>query len=128
MALFAVPGAFTPACSDQHLPSILENAAAIRAEGIDQIACLSVNDHHVMHAWARDRGTGHDVLMLADGIGAWTVAAGLDWDLSSFGLGLRSQRYAMIVMDQRVSDLAVEKGGGFDVSSGDAVLNRLRSR
>ncbi len=126
VALFAVPGAFTPACTDRHLPSITVNADAILSAGIDTVACLSVNDIFVMRAWGKDRRVGDDVVMLADGAGAWTVAAGLDWDLTGFGLGLRSQRYAMIVDDTRVAHLAVEQGGAFDVSSGDAVLRVLR--
>ena len=126
VALFAVPGAFTPACSDRHLPSIVQNEAAIRACGIDTIACLSVNDAFVMRAWGRERGIGDGIRMLADGAAAWTCAAGLDWDLSDLGLGVRSQRYAMIVDNARVSYLAVEQGGAFEVSGGDAILRVLQ--
>ena len=125
VAVFGVPGAFTPACTDRHLPSITENASAIRARGVDRIACLSVNDIFVLRAWARDRGVGDDVTMLADGAGAWTCAAGLDWDLSAPGLGLRSQRYAMVVEDTRITHLAIEQGASFDVSSGGAILQAL---
>lgn len=128
VALFAVPGAFTPACSDRHLPSVVENAAALRAVGVDTIACVSVNDVFVMAAWGRQRDVGDDVLMLADGAAAWTKAAGLDWDLGDLGLGVRSQRYAMVVQDCRVTHLAIEQGGAFDVSSGDAVLRVLQGR
>ncbi|MEM6664392.1 MAG: peroxiredoxin [Pseudomonadota bacterium] len=128
VALFAVPGAFTPACSDQHLPSVIDNAAALKAAGIDQIACLSVNDIFVMRAWGRERGVGADILMLADGAAAWTRAAGLDWDLGDLGLGIRSQRYALVADDGIVAYLAVEQGGAFDVSGGAAVLEALRSR
>ena len=128
VALFAVPGAFTPACSDKHLPSITANAAALRTAGVDTIACVSVNDVFVMAAWGRQREVGDNVLMLADGAAAWTKAAGLDWDLSDLGLGVRSQRYAMVVQDTRVTHLAIEQGGAFDVSSGDAVLRVLQGR
>lgn len=128
VALFAVPGAFTPRCSDQHLPSIQENADAISAEGVDLIACLSVNDIFVMRAWGKEHGVGDNILMLADGAAAWTIAAGLDWDLSAAGLGVRSQRYAMVVSNGRVEHLAIEQGGSFQVSGGDAVLRYLRSR
>ena len=126
VAVFAVPGAFTPTCSDRHLPSVLENAGAIRAAGVDLIACLSVNDIFVMRAWGRALDTGNQVTMLADGSAAWTRAAGLDWDLSDLGLGVRSQRYAMIVEDTVVRHLAVEPGGAFGVSSGDAIADALR--
>ena len=128
VALFAVPGAFTPTCSDQHLPSITANADSIRAAGIDLIACLSVNDIFVMNAWGRARHTGDTITLLADGAAAWTRAAGLDWDLGGLGLGIRSQRYAMIVNDTRIEHLAVEQGGAFEVSSGNAVLRALETR
>lgn len=127
VALFAVPGAFTPTCSDSHLPSVVENATAIRAGGIDRIACLSVNDIFVMRAWAKHLGIGDEIVMLADGAGAWTKEAGLDWDLSTLGLGVRSQRYAMIVTDGRVEHIAVEQGGSFEVSSGEAMVQALGS-
>lgn len=126
VAFFAVPGAFTPTCSDQHLPSFTGNAEAIRTAGIDLIACLSVNDIFVMNAWGRARGVGDDVVMLADGAADWTRSAGLDWDLGALGLGVRSQRYAMIVDDMRVAHIAIEQGGGFEVSSGEAILRVLR--
>lgn len=126
VALFAVPGAFTPTCSDSHLPSVVENAATIRECGIDRIACLSVNDIFVMRAWARHLGITDEIVMLADGAGAWTKEAGLDWDLSALGLGVRSQRFAMIVTDARVEHIAVEQGGSFAVSSGEAMVRVLR--
>jgi peroxiredoxin (alkyl hydroperoxide reductase subunit C) len=128
VVLFAVPGAFTPTCSDRHLPSIIADAEALRAGGADVIACLSVNDIFVMNAWGKARGVGDDVMMLADGSAEWTRAAGLEWDLSGLGLGVRSQRYAMIVKDERVSHLAVEPGGAFGVSSGEAVAAVLARR
>ena len=126
VAVFAVPGAFTPTCSDSHLPSVIANAAAIRAGGIDRIACVSVNDIFVMRAWGKHLGIGDEIVMLADGAGAWTKEAGLDWDLSALGLGLRSQRYAMIVADGRIEHIAVEQGGSFEVSSGAAMVRLLR--
>lgn len=126
VALFAVPGAFTPTCSDSHLPSVVKNAAAICEGGIDRIVCVSVNDIFVMQAWAKHLGIGDEIVMLADGAGAWTKEAGLDWDLSALGLGVRSQRYAMIVTDGRVEHIAVEQGGSFEVSSGEAMVRVLR--
>lgn len=126
VALFAVPGAFTPTCSDSHLPSVVMNAAAIREGGIDRIACVSVNDIFVLRAWGRHLSIDDEIVMLADGAAAWTKAAGLDWDLSALGLGVRSQRYAMIVTDGRVEHIAVEQGGSFEVSSGEALARVLR--
>lgn len=126
VALFAVPGAFTPTCSDRHLPSVIANAPAMLAAGADRVACLSVNDIFVMAAWGRALGVDEDVLMLADGSALWTRSAGLDWDLGAMGLGIRSQRYGMIVDDARVRHIAVEPGGAFGASSGEAILAVLR--
>lgn len=111
VVLFAVPGAFTPTCSAKHLPGFVENAAAIRAKGVDAIVCLAVNDAFVMGAWGRDQHTEGKVLMVADGNGEWTRALGLDFDGSRFGMGLRAQRFAMIVDDGVVTHLAVEAPG-----------------
>ncbi len=125
VVLFALPGAFTPTCSAQHLPSFVNNAAEIRAKGVDTIACLSVNDVFVMGAWGKDQNVGDNVLMLADGAAAWSKAAGLDWDLSDRGLGVRSQRYAMVVDDGTVTHIAVEEAGSYDVSSAESIMSAL---
>ena len=125
VALFAVPGAFTPTCSAKHLPGFIEKADALKAEGIDRIACTSVNDVFVMGAWAKDQGAGEGVMMLADGNGAFAKAIGLDFDGSNYGMGVRSQRYAMVVKDGVVEQLFVEEGGDFKVSSAEHVLANL---
>jgi len=125
VVLFALPGAFTPTCSAKHLPGFVEQAAAIKAKGVDTIACLSVNDPFVMGAWGKDQGVGDKVLMLADGSGDFTKAVGLELDLAGRGFGLRSQRYAMIVDDGVVTTLNVEDSGAFLVSSADAILEAL---
>jgi peroxiredoxin len=108
VVLFAVPGAFTPTCSEQHLPGFVERADAIKAKGVDTVACTAVNDVFVLSAWAKTRGADGKVLMLADGSAEFARKIGLDVDLSGFGLGTRSQRYAMIVDGQVVAYLAVE--------------------
>ncbi len=125
VVLFAVPGAFTPTCTAQHLPSFLANHQRIKAKGVDTIACVAVNDVFVMKAWAEAKDPERVVTMLADGAAAWTKAAGLDWDLSGLGLGVRAQRFAMIVDDGVVSHIAVEEGAAFKVSSGDAIVAAL---
>ncbi len=125
VVLFAVPGAFTPTCSDVHLPGFLASAAEIRAKGADTIACVAVHDSFVMAAWGRDRGVGDDILMLADGNGELTRALGLELDATRFGLGQRSRRYAAIVDDGIVRMLGVEDGPEVGVSSADAVLAAL---
>jgi peroxiredoxin len=125
VALLAVPGAFTPTCSAKHLPGFKEKAADLRAKGIDSIACISVNDVFVMKAWGADQGVGEDIVMLADGNGAFTQAIGLDFDGSKFGMGSRSQRYSMIVNDGVVEKLNVEEGGEFRVSSADYMMAQL---
>lgn len=122
VVLFAVPGAFTPTCSARHLPGYLENNQALREKGVETIACVSVNDPYVMGAWARDQGVEGRILMLADGSGALTKALGLELDLTARGLGIRSQRFAMVVDDKVVSSLAVEPAGGFEVSRAESVL------
>ena len=125
VVLFAVPGAFTPTCSMQHLPGFIEKAGEIKAKGVDTIACVSVNDAFVMDAWGKDRSAGGAVLMLADGNGDFSKAVGLDFDGSGIGFGLRSQRYAMVVEDGVVKSLYVEKPMKFEVSSADAILAAL---
>lgn len=125
VVLFAVPGAFTPTCSDFHLPGFVLRAGELRARGVDTIACVAVNDPFVMAAWAEARGVDDQVLMLADGSADFTRELGLDVDLSGGGMGIRSRRYAAIIDDGVVSDLAVEDGLGLDVSSADKVLARL---
>jgi peroxiredoxin len=125
VALFAVPGAFTPTCSAKHLPSFKINAGALKAKGVDTIACVSVNDVFVMKAWGESQNVGDDVLMLADGNGDFTKAIGLELDGSRFGMGSRSQRYSMIVKDGVVSELNVEAGGEYKVSSAEYMLEQL---
>jgi len=125
VVLFALPGAFTPTCSAKHLPGFVQNASAIRAKGIDTIACLSVNDAFVMGAWGKDQKVGDKVVMLADGNAEFTKALGLENDNSSYGMGLRSKRYAMVVDNGVVEALNVEKPGSFEVSSAEAVMKAL---
>ena len=125
VVLFSVPGAFTPTCSAKHLPGFVQNAAAFRDKGIDQIVCLAVNDAFVMGAWGKDQNVGDKVVMAADGNGAFAKALGLDFDGSKFGMGQRSQRFAMVVENGVVKHLAVEAPGKFEVSSAEAVLKAL---
>ena len=125
VVLFAVPGAFTPTCSARHLPGYLQSLDAFQAKGVDTIACLSVNDGFVMNAWAKDQGVDGRILMLADGAGAMTKALGLELDLTARGMGIRSQRFAMVVEDRKVTSLAVEPPGGFEVSKAESVLETL---
>ncbi len=126
VALFSVPGAFTPTCSAKHLPGFVNQAAALKDKGVDTIACLSVNDAFVMDAWGQNQGVGSEVVMLADGSGDYTKALGLELDLSGLGLGKRGQRFAMIVDDGKVTHLAVEPNPGeLDVSSAESVLAAL---
>jgi peroxiredoxin len=124
VALFAVPGAFTPTCSARHLPGFVDKAADLKAKGVDTIACTAVNDAFVMGAWAKSANAG-DVLMLSDGSGTFAEALGLGFDASKFGMGTRSQRYSMLVVDGVVRQLNVEQGGGFEVSSADHLLGQL---
>ena len=125
VALFAVPGAFTPTCSAKHLPGFKEHVADFRAKGVDSIVCLSVNDAFVMKAWGENQGVGDDIIMLGDGNGDFTKAVGLDMDGSKFGMGARSQRYSMLVDDGVVKELNVEQGGEFKVSAADYLLAQL---
>lgn len=124
VVLFAVPGAFTPGCSMTHLPGYVVNADKILAKGVDTIACLSVNDAFVMDAWGKAQNADH-ILMLADGNGDFTQMLGLELDGRGFGMGTRSQRYAMIVEDGTVTTLNVEPGGGVDVSSAETIMEAL---
>ncbi|MEN8185216.1 MAG: peroxiredoxin, partial [Myxococcota bacterium] len=125
VVIFAVPGAFTPTCSKQHLPGFVTKAAEIKARGVDSIVCVSVNDAFVMGAWGKDAGVGDAVTLLADGNGDFAKALGLDFDGSGIGFGIRSQRYAAIVEDGVVRHVAVEKPMKFEVSSAEAILEAL---
>jgi glutaredoxin/glutathione-dependent peroxiredoxin len=125
VVLFAVPGAFTPTCSDHHLPGFVLRADDLRAKGVDAVACIAVNDVFVMGAWGQSQNTGDSVIMLADGNGAFAAEMGLEMDGSGFGLGTRSQRYAAILEDGVVTELMVESAPGLDVSSADSVLAKL---
>ena len=125
VALFSVPGAFTPTCSAKHLPGFVEKAAEIKGKGVDTIACLAVNDAFVMGAWGKAQNTGDKVLMLADGAAAFTKQLGLDLDLTGPGMGVRSKRYAMLVDNGTVKALQVEAPGAFEVSSAEAILKAL---
>ena len=127
IAIFAVPGAFTPTCSAKHVPSYLQNADALKAAGVDEIWCLSVNDAFVMGAWARDQKTEGKIRMLADGDAAFAKATGLTLDLNGKGLGLRSNRYSMLVKDGKVVTLNVEAPGKFEVSDGATLLAQAKA-
>ena len=122
IALFALPGAFTPTCSAKHVPGYVENYDALKSAGVDEIWCVSVNDAFVMGAWARDQKTGSKVRMLADGSAAFTQATGLTLDLTSRGMGLRSNRYSMLVRDGKVASLNIEGPGKFEVSDAATLL------
>ena len=125
VALFAVPGAFTPTCSARHLPGFTERAAEFRAKGVDLIACVSVNDVFVMGAWGENQGIKDEVVLLADGSGDFTRAIGMEMDASKFGMGLRSKRYSMLVRDRVVEALNIEEPGQFKVSSAEHLLEQL---
>jgi peroxiredoxin (alkyl hydroperoxide reductase subunit C) len=125
VVVFSVPGAFTPTCSRAHLPGFVRHADDLKAKGVDAIACLSVNDSWVMDAWGREQGVGDQVMMLADGSATYTKALGLSLDLSAGGMGIRGQRFAMIVDDGVVSHLAIEAPREFAVSSAEAMLGVL---
>ena len=124
VVLFAVPGAFTPGCSMTHMPGYVVNADKIKAAGVDTIACMAVNDAFVMGAWGKDQNAD-EILMLADGMGEFTASLGLELDGSAFGLGTRSQRFAMLVEDGKVTQLNVEPGAGVDVSSAETMMTLL---
>ena len=127
IALFAVPGAFTPTCSAKHLPGYIEQAAAFQAAGVDEIWCVAVNDAFVMGAWGRDQKAGGKVRMIADGDAAFSKAIGLTLDLNGKGLGLRSNRYSMLVKDGKVVTLNVEGPGKFEVSDADTLLAQAKA-
>ncbi len=124
VVLFAVPGAYTPTCSNDHLPGYVVNADAIKAKGVDSIVCMAVNDAFVMDSWGREKNA-EELLMVGDGNGEFTRALGLEFDGSGFGLGSRSQRFAMVVDDGTVVKLAVEAGGALDVSKAESMLEAL---
>jgi peroxiredoxin (alkyl hydroperoxide reductase subunit C) len=125
VVMFAVPGAFTPTCSAKHLPGFNEHLADFHAKGVDTIVCMSVNDAFVMGAWAKSQDISPEIVMLADGSAQFTRALGLDLDLSQRGFGTRSQRFALVADDMKVTHLAVEQPGDFDVSRAEAVLSAL---
>lgn len=125
VVLFAVPGAFTPTCSAKHLPGFVQNAAAFVEKGVNKIVCLAVNDVFVMGAWSKDQGVDDKIIMLADGSAAFTKALGLELDLVPRGMGVRSQRFALVAVDGKVTHLAVEPPGGFDVSKAESLLEAV---
>jgi peroxiredoxin len=125
VVLFAVPGAFTPTCSQKHLPGFVENADALKAKGVNTIACIAVNDPFVMGAWGKDQKVGDKVTMLADGSGKFAEALGTVLDLTERGLGKRSRRYSMLVEDGVVKKLNLEEGGGFEVSDAGTMLKQV---
>ncbi len=127
VVVFAVPGAFTPTCSMKHLPGFIGKYDELKKKGVDTVACVSVNDHFVMGAWAKDQNAGDKIMMIADGNGDFTKAVGLELDGSKFGMGPRSQRYSMIVKDGVVQTLNVETGGEFRVSASDYMLEQLKA-
>jgi peroxiredoxin len=125
VVLFSVPGAFTPTCDAKHLPGFVELADQIKAKGVDTIACTAVNDVFVMNAWGKSGGVGNKILMLADGNGEYAKALGLDMDASSYGMGLRGKRFALIVKDGVATHVNIEGPGEFKVSAADYVLKQL---
>jgi glutaredoxin/glutathione-dependent peroxiredoxin len=125
VVLVSVPGAFTPTCSMNHLPGFVDQADALRAKGVDTIACMAVNDVFVMDAWGKDRGVGDNVVMLADGNGDYAKALGLEFDGSGFGMGTRGQRFAIIVDDGVATHVGVEEPGQLEVSKAEAILANL---
>ena len=125
VVLFALPGAFTPTCSAKHLPGFVNNFQALKAKGVDAIACLSVNDAFVMDAWGKDQNVEDKVMMLADGNADFTKAVGLTMDGTGYGMGTRSQRYAMIIDKGVITALNVEAPGAFEVSSAESILKAL---
>lgn len=125
VVLFSVPGAFTPTCSAKHLPGFVQQADALKGKGVDSIVCLAVNDPFVMRAWGEKNNAENKVVMLPDGNATFTQALGLTMDGSGYGLGTRGQRFALVAKDGKVTHLAVEKPGQFEVSSAEAVLGAL---
>jgi glutaredoxin/glutathione-dependent peroxiredoxin len=126
VAVFALPGAFTPTCSAKHVPGYVQHAEQLKAAGVDEIWCVSVNDAFVMGAWARDQQTAGKVRMMADGSADWTKALGLTLDLTARGMGVRSQRYSMLVDDGVVKSLNVEAPGKFEVSNAETMLAQMK--
>jgi peroxiredoxin len=125
VVLVSVPGAFTPTCSMNHLPGYVDQAAQLYSKGVDTIACMAVNDVFVMDAWGKDRGVGDNVVMLADGNGEYARALGLEMDGTGFGMGMRGQRFAIIVDDGVATHVGVEEPGQFEVSKAEAILEAL---
>ncbi|MGI9238389.1 MAG: peroxiredoxin [Woeseiaceae bacterium] len=125
VVLVSVPGAFTPTCSMNHLPGFVDQAAALNSKGVDTIACMAVNDVFVMDAWGKDRGVGDNVVMLADGNGEYSRALGLELDATGFGMGMRGQRFAIVVDDGVATHVGVEAPGQFEVSKAEAILEAL---
>ena len=125
VAFFGVPGAFTPTCSAKHVPGFVQHADALKAKGVDAIVCTSVNDVFVMNAWSKDQNCGDKVVMVADGDGEFTKAAGLELDLTGKGLGLRNQRFAMLVDDGVVKSIEIDPAGTFEKTSAEALLAKL---
>ena len=127
IAIFALPGAYTPTCSAQHVPGYVQQAEALRAAGVDEVWCVSVNDAFVMGAWGREQQTAGKVRMMADGSAEFTKATGLTLDLSARGMGLRSQRYSMLVVDGTVKTLNIEAPGKFEVSDAQTMLSQAQA-
>ena len=125
VALFGLPGAFTPTCSAKHLPGFVQNSEAIRGKGVDKIVCLSVNDAFVMDAWGKNQNVGDKVMMVADGNADFAKAIGLEMDGSGYGMGTRIRRFSMLVDNGTVKQLNVEKPGAFEVSNAETILKQL---
>jgi peroxiredoxin len=125
VALFGLPGAFTPTCSAKHLPGFVQNADAIRGKGVDKIVCLSVNDAFVMNAWGKDQNVGDKVMMIADGNADFAKAVGLEMDGSGYGMGTRIRRFSMLVDNGTVKQLNVEKPGAFEVSNAETIMKQI---
>jgi glutaredoxin/glutathione-dependent peroxiredoxin len=125
VALFGLPGAFTPTCSAKHLPGFVQQADAIRGKGVDRIVCLSVNDAFVMDAWGKNQNVGDKVMMVADGNADFAKAVGLEMDGSGYGMGTRIRRFSMVVDNGTVKQLNVEKPGAFEVSNAETILKQL---
>ena len=125
VAIFGLPGAFTPTCSAKHLPGFVQNADALKEKGIDSIVCLAVNDPFVMGAWGKDQNVGDKVTLVADGSAAFTKAAGLELDLTERGLGLRCQRFSMVVDDGVVKSVNIDPAGTFEATSAEKILEQL---
>ena len=125
VAVFGLPGAFTPTCSAKHLPGFVQNADAIKAKGVDTIVCMAVNDAFVMGAWGENQNVGDKVMMVGDGDAEFTKAAGLDLDLTGRGLGLRCQRFSMIVDDGVVQSMSIDPAGTFEATSAEKILEQL---